>query len=318
MQIIRESIFISAIRAFINGLLTTAGVLIGLIILVSFFASSVISPTNPEQNLTLEILPDAEGNVLPVAETNPVVLQIDIDGVIGTNHLTSDIIETMLRSSRKGALKNDRVKAIFLNINSPGGSALHSSDIYLALERYKKKFNVPIYAYINGLCASGGYYISCAADYIGSSPLSITGSVGVLLGPFLNYHGLAEKWGIDHVMISQGKDKLKVPILSELPKEDDPNRPWADLEEISKFTYQQFVDVVVNSRPGLTEEMLINTYGAKVYSSTDAQKNHYIDNSNITRDEILSMLTKSAGIEGTYQMYRFKYKSSFLDLLKHH
>ena len=66
---------------------------------------------------------------------------------------------------------------------APGGAADDSVGIYRALCEYKKKYNVPIYAFVDGLCASGGMYIACAADKIYATPSSVIGSVGVIMGP---------------------------------------------------------------------------------------------------------------------------------------
>ena len=126
----------------------------------------------------------------------PVILKIDIDGVIGIGDLTYKKIQNSLLDSREGLLAPNRVKALLLYIDSPGGSADDADDIYRAILSYKKKYQVPVYAFVDGMCASGGMYIACAADRIFSTPTSVIGSVGVLLGPTFNFSGLMERYGV--------------------------------------------------------------------------------------------------------------------------
>ncbi len=89
---------------------------------------------------------------------------------------------------------DDRVKAVVLRVNSPGGSAYASEQIWHAVSQLKAK--KPVVVSMGGYAASGGYYISCAANYIYSEPTTITGSIGIF-GMFLNYSALMkDKLGI--------------------------------------------------------------------------------------------------------------------------
>ncbi len=89
---------------------------------------------------------------------------------------------------------DDRVKAVVLRVNSPGGSAYASEQIWHAVSKLKAK--KPVVVSMGGYAASGGYYISCAANYIYSEPTTITGSIGIF-GMFLNYSALMkDKLGI--------------------------------------------------------------------------------------------------------------------------
>lgn len=89
---------------------------------------------------------------------------------------------------------DDDVKAVVLRVNSPGGSAYASEQIWHAVTKLKAK--KPVVVSMGGYAASGGYYISCAANYIYSDPTTITGSIGIF-GMFLNYSELMkDKLGI--------------------------------------------------------------------------------------------------------------------------
>lgn len=90
--------------------------------------------------------------------------------------------------------EDDDVKAVVLRVNSPGGSAYASEQIWHAVTKLKAK--KPVVVSMGGYAASGGYYISCAANYIYSDPTTITGSIGIF-GMFLNYSELMkDKLGI--------------------------------------------------------------------------------------------------------------------------
>ena len=75
------------------------------------------------------------------------------------------------------------------------------------LVEYKNTSSLPIYAYIDDICTSGGMYIACAADTIYATPDAIVGSVGVRLGPVFNFSQLMETYGIAQKTLTAGKRK---------------------------------------------------------------------------------------------------------------
>ena len=324
MQFVKESIFVSAIRSFFNALLAMIGVLIGLSAIVGVgMAFSGKGPVgNPDNNVMMDVLPDAEGNVTMLGDGLPVILQIDIDGVIGLEDNLSDLYESYLRISKHSNLiKGDRIKGVFLNITSPGGAVSDSDITHHALTTYKEKYKVPMYAFGSMLCASGGYMVACAADKIHTTRTCIVGSVGVKTGPFFNYHGLMDKYGVKALELSAGKDKVKYPQYTAIEKvgDKDSDQSYQDLSAITEQLYEQFTSLVDQSRneAGLTKSNLINLYGARVYIGPEAEKLGYVDNGNSSRQEALADLAKAAGIEEgvKYQVIRFKHKRSPLQSL---
>ena len=107
------------------------------------------------------------------------------DGIVG---------KEMIKTIRKIA-KNKDVKAVVLRVNSPGGSADASEQIWGALQMLKQK-GIPVVVSMGDLAASGGYYISCGADYIYAEPTTITGSIGIF-GTIPNVNNLRNKVGLD-------------------------------------------------------------------------------------------------------------------------
>ncbi len=302
MNMLRESIFVSAVRSFC----TCFGALLGIALasLVVIFALTLFS--NPEilpEKSQLLICADAEGKRAILPASDPAILRIDFHGVIGEGDLSSEKIENLLLDSREDLLGNNRVKAVILHMNTPGGVASDSDAIYRALMNYKKKYNVPIYAYVDGICASGGVYITSAADKIYADASSVIGSVGVLLGPTFNVSQAMDKWGIQSLTLTEGKDKDML----------NPFRPWApgedqSLRDVLAALYERFVSIVAASRPQLDRIKLVNEYGAQVYIASQALNLGYIDEANADYNTALTDLVKAAGIaeQAKYQVVQLQ------------
>ena len=310
----QESIFISSLRSFFKGFFSLIGIFFALVIFIIILSAIFLGKdtASTTTKTSLQILPDLKGNNELLSEKAPVVLQIDIHGIIGIGDSRSEIIENLLIDSRKNSLKKDRVKAILLHMNTRGGAATDSDNIYRMLLEYKKKYNTPIYAFIDGINASGGVYITSAADKIFATPVSIVGSVGVLMGPFMNFSKTLEKIGAESVTLTEGKGKDAM----------NPLRPWKENESanykmIGDYYYNMFIDIVTKSRPKLSKEKLISTYGAQIFPSPEAETNGYIDKSNANYSDALKELLAAANIkeDDSYQVMKLKPKKSFTEEL---
>ena len=104
------------------------------------------------------------------------------------------------------AVNNDFCDNIILNINSPGGSATQSKIIFDQVSKIRKNLDKTIYAIIDDVGASGGYYIAASGDIVVANSSSIVGSIGVRLDS-INIESLAKKLGIESQTISSGEDK---------------------------------------------------------------------------------------------------------------
>ena len=197
MKIVNESIFTGAIRSFFVALFAMVGILVGLILIMVIIDLVFQASKKDSYPSDMKIQTDANGHRKYLGDSVPVILQIDIDGEIGTASLDANKIRDILLESREKSLKDNRVKAVLLVINSPGGGVNDSDMIYRMLLDYKKNHSLPLYVYVDGICASGGYYIACAADRILCSDVSLIGSVGVLSWPpFFNVVDVMKKnWG---------------------------------------------------------------------------------------------------------------------------
>lgn len=290
MNFTRESIFVNAARSFCTSFAAVLGVVIALVVAV--IAITMVSGPNflppPAEPL---IMPDASGERTLLSGSAPAVLRIDIRGVVGMGDVTGSKIREVLADSREGLLRGNRVKAILLHMDTPGGTVTDADAIYRALLNYKAKYNVPIYAFVDGLCASGGMYIVSAADKVFATPSSVIGSIGVIMGPTFNFSDAMAKWGIASLTLTQGKDKDEL----------NPFRPWkpdegASLRAITASMYTRFVDIVTKARPRLSKDKLIQDYGAHVFVAQEAQELGYVDEGNSDYSHALSALVQAAGI----------------------
>ncbi len=302
----RDSILLSALRAFFIALFSMTGLILGIIpaiLVFSLFSSS--TDIEPETNFDVELLPNADGVRKSLSKSTPVILNIDIKGSIGLTDLSLHTINDLLVESREGALKNNRVKALLLNIESPGGTVTDSDGIYRAIKAYKEQYKVPVYAFVDGMCASGAMYIASAADKVYATEASIIGSVGVLSPSFLNLSQLIDKIGVKALTLTAGKGK----------DEMNPLRPWVPGEQDSLQTiinsyYTMFVDIVVAARPELDKKKLVDEYGAHIFSADVAAKHGFIDGSGQSRNDVLKLLLKQLDIkDDQYLVVRMKSKN---------
>jgi protease-4 len=303
----RDSILYSAIRALVVAFCVVIGLCLGFVFISVLIGG--ISSSSSEAKLTTvnteEILPNAEGQRQVLSSSAPVILQLNIDGIIGMENLDTKSIRQQLVESREGDFKDNRVKAILLYINTPGGTVTDADGIFRALKNYKEKYKVPIYAYVDGLCASGGMYVALAADKIFASETSLIGSVGVIAPSFLNLTKLLDKIGVETLTISAGKDKDAL----------NPLRPWkpgedANYRQIIDYYYHHFVELVAAHRPAMNKEKLIKDYGALLFPAPQAKENGYIDTSGISLADTLKELLKEANITTEdYQVIRLENKS---------
>jgi len=132
-----------------------------------------------------------EGEQIAVYYAYGDIVDSETGSLMDTEH--SIVANTVCKDLEK-LTKDDNVKAVVLRVNSPGGSAYASEQIWRAVTNLKAK--KPVVVSMGGYAASGGYYISCAANYIVSEPTTITGSIGIF-GMFPDFSGLlTEKLGV--------------------------------------------------------------------------------------------------------------------------
>lgn len=162
------------------------------------------------------------------------------------------------------------VKGILLNVNSPGGSAAASEEIYNQLVNFKKSHNLKIVAYFSDLAASGGYYVSQSADKIVANPSNITGSIGVIIS-YLNYGNLASKYGVDEIVYKSGPYK---DIVSSFKEPSDQEK--IIMQSVVNDAYDNFVKTVSAGR-NMPESQVRSLADGRIYSAKQAEGANLVD-----------------------------------------
>lgn len=291
----KDSIFSASLRSLCITFFAVIGIFLAFIPIMLIFNAIETSEDAISTDYTVKILPNADGMRKKESKSTPVILQINVSGIIGLNEMTHDAVQKMLIESREGTLKNDRVKAILLNCNTPGGAMIDADGIYRALKEYKERYKVPIFAYVDGLLASGGMYIGAAADEIHASDVSLIGSVGVITPAFFNVSKLTEKLGVESLTLYAGKGKDDL----------NPMRPWKpgeqdNLKNVIDYYYDSFVNLVLKSRPKMNRDVLVNKLGANIYPAEQAMQYGFVDDVGASRSSTLKKLLTKIGIEDDY------------------
>ena len=165
---------------------------------------------------------------------------INIQGVIGSNdEVSADAVIASLQS----AYENKRTKGLILRINSPGGSPVQAGIINDEIKRQRKLHpDIPVYAVVEDICASGGYYIAVAADKIYVDKASIVGSIGVLMDGF-GFTGVMQKLGVERRLLTAGENKA---ILDPFSPLNQKHQEFA--QKLINQIHQQFIAVVREGR----------------------------------------------------------------------
>lgn len=175
--------------------------------------------------------------------------------------------ETIIKALRK-AVKNKKVKAIVLRVNSPGGSALASDLIWRELELTKKK--KPLVVSMGNYAASGGYYIACNADKIYAEPTTITGSIGVF-GMIPNFSEFVDRIGINAEQITTNKQAIGYSVFEPM-NEDFRNVTQEGIEQV----YTTFLKRVAKGRK-MTMAQVDSIAQGRVWTGTQAKNNGLVD-----------------------------------------
>lgn len=165
----------------------------------------------------------------------PYAAVIEVDGVIAAAQDAS--ADNIIGSLRK-AFDDDNVLGVVLRINSPGGSPVQSGYVYDEIKRLKQIRDIPVYAVIVDLGASGAYYIAAAADEIYADKASLVGSIGVV-GSGFGFTGTMEKLGIERRLYTSGEHKGFLDPFS--PENPDEKQFW---QSVLKVTHKQFIEQV--------------------------------------------------------------------------
>lgn len=230
--------------------------------------------------------------------------RIAIVDVFGPIYSSKDIVRQIKKYGDDGS-----VAALLIHVDSPGGGVAVTQEIYDELMRVKIEKEKLVVVSMTTVGASGGYYLSCAADQIIANPGTLTGSIGVILN-YVTWEDLADKIGIKNEAIKSGAVK-------------DAGSPWRQpterdrqmLQSAIDDTYDQFVEVVMEGR-NLTKEDVLQIADGSIFTGRQALDLGLVDKLG-SFEEAIRMTAELAGIEGepTTVQERPKRPLSIWDLL---
>jgi protease IV len=193
-----------------------------------------------------------------------------------------------VREELEKAAGDDKVKAIVVRINSPGGTVTASDIIFRELQSYKRTRGVPIIASMMDVAASGGYYIALAADTIVAHPTTVTGSIGVIMIT-LNAEGLMQKIGLSANAIKSGERKdMGSPFRPLTPEER------AIFQSVIDDLQRQFVAHLIERRK-LTPAAAATLADGRIYTADQALAHRLIDQIGYMPDA-LEVARRAAGL----------------------
>jgi len=178
-----------------------------------------------------------------------------------------DLGETMvddLKLQLKQAAADDKVKAIVLYIDSPGGEVTASDTIYQAVRDFRDGVKKPVVVYMGSLAASGGYYAACGGGWLMANETTFTGSIGVIMQT-LNYQALWGKVGLETHTFKSGKFKDMLSGSREMTEEER-----AYVQGLVMQTYDKFVGIVAAERKLPEADLRTGIADGRVISGKDA------------------------------------------------
>jgi protease-4 len=254
-------------------------------------------PTGPSG--TIVRTPYTQRTISGNASSKERILVIPVQGII------SNMPEESLFGQRPGMVSriqemlNDAesdplIKAVILQIDSPGGGVTASDILYHAIRTFRERSNKPVIALMDNIAASGGYYIASACDHIIAHRTTLTGSVGVIM-PLMGFDGLLKKIGVEPRIIKSGKMK----DMGSPYKEMDPDERKL-LQDLVNESYEIFVDVVHKGMQergqALTLEEVKTLCDGRILTGPQAHKLGFVDQIGYFQDAA-AYAAQKAGIQ---------------------
>lgn len=196
---------------------------------------------------------------------------------------------------------NSHNVALAIYIDSPGGGVYQADEVYLALQDYKTTGR-PIFVYQGPMTASGGYYISCAADQIYANRNTLTGCIGVIFGQSIDITGLLDKAGIKSKTFHSGRNKTML----------NPDEPLTEeqseiMQSMCDECYEQFVSIVANARDMSYEDAAALSDG-RLYTAKQGLENGLVDRID-SWDNMITILAEDVLEKPGIKVIEYKYES---------
>lgn len=197
------------------------------------------------------------------------VAVVDMRGVImeGTPSSADSIIKGL-----KAAVENPNTEGVILRINSPGGSPVQAGQIYDELMRLQKSYpDMPMYAALEDICASGGYYVASALPKIYADKATLVGSIGVIMQGF-GFQQTLEKLGMESRLLTAGKNKAFLDPFSPVNPTEKQHA-----QSLLNRIHEQFIKAVETGRGGRLKAERDELFQGLIWTGEDAVKLGLID-----------------------------------------
>lgn len=257
-----------------------------LLLLVSVIASKIIGLYFPE---------DIASNSIAIVKISGAIYSESSDSL-----MTEGASATKIITNLEKANSNSNVKAIILEINSPGGTVVASREIANAVKKIKK----PTVAWIREVGASGAYWVASSADKIVADDLSITGSIGVT-SSYFEFTGLMQKYGVTYEDLSVGDYKEMGSPFQKL----EPNEREILMKKIKRIQEVFLQDVKKNRN--LNDKQVTELSSGAFYLGEEAKELNLVDYLG-GKDTAISVAKQMANITGE-NIVEYKEKKSILD-----
>ncbi len=239
-----------------------------------------------------------------------VAVRIPVQGVIlrevdgGFLMPRVDMVQSIIHQIR-AARNDDAVRAIILEVDSPGGAVTPTDEIYHALMEFKRSDeDRRVVVFTKDLAASGGYYVSLAGDWIIAEPTAIVGSIGIILQT-LNWRELSERIGIRDTTITSGDNKDLLNPFREVSDDQ-----MALLQNLVDSMHRRFRGIVQEHR-GLPDEVLDRVADGRIFTSADALTENLIDEIGYW-DDVVARTAEVLGVESV-RVVRYERRTEFWD-----
>lgn len=252
-----------------------------LLAILPLLATSLLAACG-QRAIRIDLVPVEDRLTPQVIEQDPgyfvsdQIALVEVSGMISDARASSLIATgrnpvSDLRETLNAIERDSHVKAVILRLNTPGGTVTASDMMYRDIMAFKARTHIPVVVSMMDLCASGGFYISCAGDYRIAYPTTITGSIGVI-AQTISFAGSMEKLGITQKAVTSGPNKDMLSPLKPL----DPKDAALAQQFVNQF-YAQFLGLVKQSHPKVAEENWPMLTDGRVVTGIDAAKYGLID-----------------------------------------
>lgn len=234
---------------------------------------------------------------------------LEVHGTMSSDGMDVNYNQKWLLEQIDTMMKDPENQGMVISIDTPGGSVYTVDELYLKIKEYQTATKRPVYAYMESMAASGGYYIAAPADKIYANRNCWTGSIGVTIGTVYDITELLKNLGVKTVTITAGTNKAMGSATEKLTDEQK-----AIYQSLVDEAYGQFVDIVAEGRK-MDRNRVVLLADGRIYTAKQALEKGLIDVI-ATRDEAVTAMKTDYGLTAAKtEVYTYEQEFSLSSLL---